>query len=240
MRGNFEIPYNKLAEQARQLHFVYVVAKLALQNFEILHNKMFSFFLKGGFLMWPILLCSVISITIILERFYHLHRLRINVPEFSQRIKELLVRDRKEEALRLCQETGGPLGRIFSLSIQNNRRSFTEQEKLLSRAGSKEVRDLEKHLRGLAIIGNIAPLLGLLGTVTGMIRAFMKIQELGGRVDANVLAGGIWEALITTAAGLSVAIPTLVAYHYFEGRVDDYSAQMKESASELLEFFNKD
>lgn len=202
---------------------------------------MFSFFLKGGFLMWPILLCSVISITIILERFYHLHRVRINIPGFLSQIKELLVRDKRDEALRLCQETSGPLGRIFSLGIiQNHKRTLSEQEKILSRAGSKEIRDLEKHLRGLAIIGNITPLLGLLGTVVGMIRAFMKIQELGGRVDANVLAGGIWEALLTTAAGLSVAIPTLVAYHYFEGRVDDYAAGMKDAASELLEFFNKD
>ncbi len=191
--------------------------------------------------MWPILLCSVISITIILERFYHLHRVRINIPGFLSQIKELLVRDKRDEALRLCQETSGPLGRIFSLGIiQNHKRTLSEQEKILSRAGSKEIRDLEKHLRGLAIIGNITPLLGLLGTVVGMIRAFMKIQELGGRVDANVLAGGIWEALLTTAAGLSVAIPTLVAYHYFEGRVDDYAAGMKDAASELLEFFNKD
>ena len=94
---------------------------------------------------------------------------------------------------------------------------------------------MDKNLRGLAVIGNIAPLLGLLGTVTGMIRAFMKIQRLGGIVDASVLAGGIWEALITTAAGLSVAIPTLVAYHYFEGRIDNIASQIKDVASELLE-----
>ncbi|MCK4244198.1 MAG: MotA/TolQ/ExbB proton channel family protein [Candidatus Omnitrophica bacterium] len=185
--------------------------------------------------MWPILLCSVISITIILERFYHLHRVRINIPGFLSRIKELLIRDKRDEALRLCQETTSPVGRIFSYGIQNHKRTLSEQEKILSRAGSKEVRDLEKHLRGLAIIGNITPLLGLLGTVVGMIRAFMKIQELGGRVDANVLAGGIWEALLTTAAGLSVAIPTLVAYHYFEGRVNDYAVEMKDAASELIE-----
>ena len=92
-----------------------------------------------------------------------------------------------------------------------------------------------KNLRGLGIIGHISPLLGLLGTVAGMIEAFITIEELGGRVDASVLAGGIWEALITTAFGLSVAIPAIVFYHYFEGRVDDIAAQMKDAASEILE-----
>jgi biopolymer transport protein ExbB len=199
---------------------------------------MFDFILKGGFLMWPILFCSVISLAIILERLYHFHRVRIDIPGFFSSVKGLLEKGKKEEALMLCQTTGGPFGKILSGGIQNHKRSYEHQEKAISRVGSKEVRNLEKHLRGLAIIGNITPLLGLLGTVTGMIRAFMKIQELGGRVDANALAGGIWEALLTTAAGLSVGIPTLVAYHYFEGRVDNIAAQMKDAALELLEFFN--
>ncbi|MBA7661277.1 Tol-Pal system protein TolQ [subsurface metagenome] len=187
--------------------------------------------------MWPILFCSVISLAIILERLYCLHQARIDIPGFLSSVRGLLEKRKKKEALRLCQTKGGPLAKILSVGIQNHKRSPEHQEKAISRVGSREVRNLEKHLRGLAIIGNITPLLGLLGTVTGMIRAFMKIQELGGRVDANVLAGGIWEALLTTAAGLSVGIPTLVAYHYFEGRVDNIAVQMKEAALELLEFF---
>lgn len=197
---------------------------------------MFDFILKGGFLMWPILFCSVISLTIIIERFWQLHRVRIDIPGFFSSVKNLLGKGKKKEALELCQDKGGPLGEILSAGIENHNKSYEYQEKVISRLGTKEVRNLEKHLRGLAIIGNIAPLLGLLGTVTGMIGAFMKIEELGGRVDANALAGGIWEALLTTAAGLSVGIPTLVAYHYFEGRIDNIAAQMKEVASELLEF----
>lgn len=140
-----------------------------------------------------------------------------------------------DEALRLCENTSGPIAHILAIGIRIRKRSIEKQEKMISRAGSKIIRQLEKNLRGLAIIGNITPLLGLLGTVTGMIKAFIKIQELGGRVDASVLAGGIWEALITTAAGLSIAIPTLVAYHYLEGRVDNISSQMKDTASEFLE-----
>ena len=197
---------------------------------------MFDIIVKGGVLMWPILLCSIISVAIILERLYHFHRIRINIPEFFVSIRGLLRKKKVEEALDLCQNTQAPIGRILACGIQNHRKDAQIQEKAISRVGSWEVRGLEKHLRGLAIIGNITPLIGLLGTVVGMIRAFVKIQELGGRVDASVLAGGIWEALLTTAAGLTVAIPTLVAYHYFEGKIDNMSCWMNEIASELLEF----
>jgi len=196
---------------------------------------MFEFFLKGGFLMWPILLCSVISVTIILERFYHFYQVRTKIPNIFSQVKSLLKDGKADEAIRLCESTSGPIAHILAIGIHIRKRSMEEKEKIIIRAGSRLVRQLDRNLRGLAIIGNITPLLGLLGTVTGMIRAFMKIQELGGRVDTSVLAGGIWEALITTAAGLSVAIPTLVAYHYFEGRVDNIASQMKDVAGELLD-----
>lgn len=196
---------------------------------------MFQFFLKGSFLMWPIFLCSVISIAIILERLYYLHKTRPRMPNMLSRAKGLLKEKRADEAISLCESSEGPIAHILAIGIRIRFRSLEEKEKLISRAGSRILREFDKNLRGLAIIGNIAPLLGLLGTVTGMIKAFMKIQELGGRVETSVLAGGIWEALITTAFGLSVAIPTLVAYHYFEGRVDNIASQMKDMSSELLE-----
>lgn len=196
---------------------------------------MFEFLMKGGFLMWPILACSVISVTIIIERLYKFHRARIKIPNILSRVKNLLKESKVDEALKLCESANDPVAHILAIGIRIRKRSLEEQEKMISRAGSRIIRQLEKNLRGLAIIGNITPLMGLLGTVTGMIKAFIKIQELGGRVDASVLAGGIWEALITTAAGLSVAIPTLVAYHYFESKVDNIGAWMKDGAGELLE-----
>jgi biopolymer transport protein ExbB len=191
--------------------------------------------LKGGILMWPILFCSIISVAIILERFYYFYRIRLDIPEFFSSIRGLLRKKKIEEALKLCQQTPAPLARVLACGIQKHKETNAFQEKAISRAGSWEVRGLEKHLRGLAIIGNITPLIGLLGTVVGMIKAFAKIQELGGQVDASVLAGGIWEALLTTAAGLTVAIPTLVAYHYFEGKIDNMASWIKEIATELLE-----
>lgn len=196
---------------------------------------MFNFFLRGGPLMWPILLCSIVSITIILERFCHFYQERTKIPNILSRVKNLLKDGKADEAIKLCESASGPIARILAIGIHIRHRTLEEKEKMISRAGSKIIRQLERNLRGLTIIGNIAPLLGLLGTVTGMIRVFMKIQELGGRVDAQVLAGGIWEALITTAAGLFVAIPTLVAYHYFEGRVDNVASSMKDVATELIE-----
>jgi len=147
----------------------------------------------------------------------------------------LLKKKKYKEAQKLCGEIKGPLTTIILAGIINYFRRFEEKEKIVSRVGAAEVRKLERNLSGLALIADISPLLGLLGTVTGLIRAFMKIQELGGRVDANQLAGGIWEALITTAAGLFVAIPTLAAYHYFEKRVGLYAQVMKDTAGEVLE-----
>ncbi len=196
---------------------------------------MLEFFLKGGPLMWPILLCSVIVIAIVLERLYHLRRAGVNLPNLLTRAKKLLLENKPEEAERLCRDATGPVAHILAMGIHLHNRSLEEKEKILGRAGSRELRRLEKNLGTLGIIGHIAPLLGLLGTVTGMIKAFIKIQELGGRVDASVLAGGIWEALITTAAGLSVAVPAIVFYHYFEGKVDNFSHRMKEAIGEVLE-----
>jgi len=197
---------------------------------------MIQFLLKGGFLMLPILLCSVIAATIILERFYQLvYKRRKRISNIFARVRSLLKEGKAEEALRLCEGQPDPVAHILAIGIRIRKRALEDKERIIARYGSKIVRQLEKNLRGLAIIGNLTPLLGLLGTVTGMIKAFMKIQELGGRVEPSVLAGGIWEALITTAAGLSVAIPSIVFYHYFEGRVDTIASQMKEAASELLE-----
>lgn len=200
---------------------------------------MINFLLKGGFFIWPILLCSVLALFISLERLYYFHRSALNVSNFLTRIRKMILEGKTEEAERFAQGLPGPVARIVGIGIHLglHRWSAEEKDKVISRAGSNELRKLEKRLRTLGIIAHISPLLGLLGTVTGMISAFMKIQELGGQVDASVLAGGIWEALITTAAGLSVAIPTMVAYHYFEGRIDEFSVQMKNAVQELSELF---
>jgi len=135
----------------------------------------------------------------------------------------------------LCEKENGFLGIFLRVGIKVCYRSEEEKRKILRRAGSREIEEGEKRLRVLSVIGNISTLLGLLGTVTGMIQTFIKIESTGGAADISILAGGIWEALLTTAAGLSVAIPTLVMYHYFEGVVDGRAIQLKNISADVFD-----
>ena len=122
------------------------------------------------------------------------------------------------------------MGRVLTHAMAVKDQDRETLETVIAHATDKEVRELSRYLQGLATIGNVAPLLGLLGTVLGMIKAFMVIQQMGGKVNAAVLAGGIWEAMLTTALGLSGALPTLVAYSYLIARVDKYEAQVEDGA----------
>ena len=205
---------------------------------------MIAFLSKGGPLVIPIILCSVISFTLIGERLYRFHKAKLKDPMFLDSIKELIKDNKSKEALRRCRETKSPIGNILAKGIEKAHYSgcckdLTELEKALSHAGQQELRELDRYLPTLATIANIAPLLGLFGTVTGMIKAFMIIQELGGKVNAGVLAGGIWEAMLTTALGLAVALPTVVAYNYLVGKVENFSHQMQDSSVEILEVLHE-
>ncbi len=198
-------------------------------------GKLLDYIQKGGFVMIPIMACSILSLTIVLEKLYGLFRARRNGRRLWASIETLLKSGQWMDALKFCQnqKDPGPLGRMVIASIESRRMDPEMRREELHAMGSKEINRLEKHLWFLSLIADIAPLLGLLGTVTGMVKAFMKIQEFGGRVDASLLAGGIWEALITTVAGLSVAIPTMLAYHYFERRVNDFADLLKEVATRV-------
>ena len=199
-----------------------------------------SFLAKGGPLVIPIIFCSILSVALICERIYRFHKLRLRDPMFIEGIQEMLKQEKHEEALMHCRSVQTPISNLLAKGIEryhNNKISISreELEKALSHAGQMELRELDRYLPTLATIANIAPLLGLFGTVTGMIKAFMVIQNLGGKVNASVLAGGIWEALLTTALGLAVAIPTVIAYKYFVGRVENFDHEMQDSSVRLLE-----
>lgn len=186
----------------------------------------------------------MLALTIIMERFYRFHQVKLRDPGFINKIKDLIEDEKIDEAINLSKNNKNPIARILNFGImrhkeKNGHVDMESMEKALSHVGTKEVRELERYLPALATVANIAPLLGLLGTVTGMIKAFMVIQELGGKVNGAVLAGGIWEALLTTALGLAVALPTLVAYNYFVSRVNDFAAQMQDCSVELVDMLNK-
>ena len=190
---------------------------------------------KGGIFIWPILFCSLVSLTVIFERGYYFYRTRIIIKNLSERTQSLLEEKKGDEASELCETENSFLGRFLRVGIKISDRSEEEKRKILRRAGSRELEESEKGLRVLSVIGNISTLLGLLGTVTGMIQTFIRIESTGGVADVSVLAGGIWEALLTTAAGLSVAIPTLVLYHYFEGLIDARAIQLKNVSADVFD-----
>ncbi|MFA5167361.1 MAG: MotA/TolQ/ExbB proton channel family protein [Candidatus Omnitrophota bacterium] len=195
---------------------------------------MTDFFLKGGFFMWPILFCSVVSLAVVLERFSFFYKTRSRNRNLPERVLALMDARKTGEALALCEAEPCFLGRFLSVGVKVSDRSEEEKQKILRRAGSRELEAGEKYLRVLAVIGSTATLLGLLGTVTGMVQTFKTIEGAGGMADVTVLAGGIWEALLTTVFGLCVAIPTVVCSHYLEGIVDARAIQLKNIASDVF------
>jgi biopolymer transport protein ExbB len=198
---------------------------------------MFEMILKGGPVMYPIILCSIVALAIVIERIYHIHRAKIDTAKFMDEIANVLRRNKIMEAIDMCDKTPGPIAHILKAGILKHDRPKQEIKEAIEEAGLYEVPRLEKNLTALATIAHIAPLLGLLGTVTGMVRCFQVIQEKStslNPVSPGDLAGGIWEALITTVAGLVVAIPTFVAYNYLVSRVDGLVLDMERSATDLI------
>ena len=189
---------------------------------------MFDFFAKGGVLVCPIILCSVLALAIFVERLISFARVRIRGYGLVKKVAQYIRNKESAKALTLAKRNESPMGRILVDAIEVADQGSETLESVIVNSTDGEVRKLSRYLQALATIANIAPLLGLLGTVVGMIKAFMVIQEMGGKVNASVLAGGIWEAMLTTALGLSVALPTMIAHSYLTSRVDNYEAQLQD------------
>jgi biopolymer transport protein ExbB len=201
-------------------------------------QSLIQLFLKGGFAMWPLLVCSVLGIAIIVERSYYFWRLRFNYETFSEHLKQLISKRKIKEASILCRRHPNPVPRIAEHYLRNLRSDALRNE-ILKREGSLALEKVETRLRALAAITHLAPLLGLFGTVTGLVTAFHQIELLGGQVQPSDLAAGIWEALITTVFGLFIAIPCMAAFHAFESEADQIARRMQFIISELDEFFGK-
>lgn len=197
--------------------------------------SIFSILMKGGILMIPILLCSLIAVFIVIERWLVLRKMRINARSFILQIKSLLLKNRIPDAVILAKKTNSPLAKIAKAGIERHSRPREEIKDAIASAGKSEIYQMEKNLGVLGTIAAIAPLLGFLGTVTGMIRAFIQVQNLGGNVDASVLAGGIWEALVTTAAGLTVGIISLIFYNWLQGKVEQIVFEMEDNSTEIID-----
>lgn len=195
---------------------------------------MWEFIQKGGVLVLPIFCCSVLALAVFAERLARFMILRRRGRGVEDRVTSLLENGDDAGAVDAAAASRSPMGRVLLQGLQVIRGDRETVETVLAHAMDEEVGELSRNLRTLSTIGNIAPLLGLLGTVVGMIKAFMVIQQTGGKVNAAVLAGGIWEAMLTTALGLSVALPVMVAHSFLSGRVDSYEARLRGGAVRFL------
>ena len=195
-------------------------------------------FRKGGFAMWPLLACSVLGIAIVIERGSYFFRLRLPYAGFLRDLMQRLERGEIRQAIAYCLKLPNPVARIAAEYLRH-RRDDKLREEVLRKTGSYAMEGIESRLRVLAVLTHIAPLLGLLGTVTGLVAAFHQIELQGGQVQPGDLAAGIWEALVTTVFGLVIAIPCMAAYHGFEGAADRIARQMQLVITELNAFFGK-
>ena len=203
---------------------------------------MWQLFLKGGPVMWPILLCSTFALAIILEKFWYLHKIKIDTRQFLNKIFDKMKRHQVKEALSICDQAKSPISGILKAGILKYDRSREQIKESIEDASLYEVPHLERNLTTLATIAHISPLLGLLGTVTGMVRCFYTIQIKASSlnpVSPGDLAGGIWEALLTTVFGLVVAIPTFVAYNYLVSRINNVILEMERASTELVNFLTE-
>jgi len=195
---------------------------------------MYELVIAGGWLMLPIILCSVVAMAIIIERLWSLRRQRVIPENLVAQVWQLHQGGEITASHISSIRDGSPLGRILSAGIINRRHSREIMKEAIEEVGRQVVHELEHYLNTLGTIASISPLLGLLGTVIGMIKVFSAIT-LVGVGDPGVLAGGISEALITTATGLSVAIPSLMFHRYFSGLVERLVVAMEEEALKMVE-----
>ncbi|TVO68874.1 MotA/TolQ/ExbB proton channel family protein [Sedimenticola selenatireducens] len=195
---------------------------------------MFELVKAGGILMLPIIVCSIVALAIIFERLWALRSQRVIPNNLVAQIWQLHSKGQLTNAHVVTVKEGSPLGRILAAGLVNRQHSRIVMKEAIEEVGRQVVHELERYLNTLGTIASIAPLLGLLGTVIGMIKVFAAIMTAGVG-NPTVLAGGISEALITTAAGLSVAIPSLMFHRYFGGKVERLVVKMEEQALKMVE-----
>lgn len=187
---------------------------------------------KGGPVVWILLGYSIMALGIVLERYVHFLRMGRLGADFGLNLQQALV---NRDVATFTSGKRGPEVAVIRGLFQASEQGITDLVRVASRIGSSELQRMERGFRTLGLLGDTAPLLGLLGTITGMIKAFMVIDQAGGKVDAQALAGGIWEAMITTGVGLAVSIPILFLLHWLEGQATSRSHAMQHYASVMIE-----
>lgn len=191
-------------------------------------------------MIWVLLIASAVAVAVFVERWLYYHRAQINSTEFLNGVRNVLKRDNIVEAVSICDATPGPIARLVKVAILNRERGREGVREALEEAGLLEVPRLEERLNLLATLTQIAPLMGLLGTVLGLIKVFAALQAAGTYAGIGEVSGGIWEALVCTAAGLALAIPGYAGYNYLVNRVNSLVLDMEKSATDILNMVTGD
>lgn len=194
-------------------------------------------FEQGGPLMWVILTASVVGVAVFLERLWSLQRSRVLPRAFVDRIRAMVTKGKTAEALLLCEENGSSVALLMAAALRAYERDKTRAEikEAVEEVGNREVAQLDRNVEIVGTVASASPLIGLLGTVIGMIKVFQGFVESYPAVRPDAFAQGIWQALITTAAGLTVAIPMLMAYKFLQGRNDRIIVAMEEDAMGIVD-----
>lgn len=197
---------------------------------------MWELMVKGGWIMLPILVCSVAAAILFLERVFHLHRAQIKQDDFLSGIFTIVNRGNTAEAVSICDQTPGPVAHIVRIGLLHSDEQPEELKQTIAKAGLSEIPRLEKNLGGLLTIAQITPLLGLLGTVIGLVGVFMAMEQKAPLAEIGDLSAGIWQALVTSAFGLCVSIPSFAGYNFLLSRVEAITLNMEHAAEDLYRF----
>lgn len=196
-------------------------------------------FALGGIFMWPLLGCSIVALTLVLDRCVAHARSALDYRAFVAALQKLVAAGRIAEALDHCSRYRNPVARTAEAYLQNIGLKDEDRASIVEREGSLALEAIENRQRGLPAVANISTLLGLLGTVAGLVQAFRQIEKAGGQIEPGDLASGIWAALLTTVFGLLVAIPSYAAFHVFESRSDRLARRMGYIVSYLDQWLHK-
>jgi biopolymer transport protein ExbB len=201
---------------------------------------MWELMMKGGWIMWPIMACSVTAAGLFLERVFHLHRAQIKQDDFLSGIYTIVNRGNMAEAVSICDQTPGPVAHIVRVALLHADEEGEALKQTITKAGLTEVPRLEKNLGGLLTIAQITPLLGLLGTIIGLVRVFAGMEQHAPLAEIGDLSSGIWQALLTSAVGLCVSIPAFAGYNFLLSRVERITLNMDYSAEEIYRYLAYD
>jgi biopolymer transport protein ExbB len=202
---------------------------------EPISGGLWFFIVKGGLVMIPIIILSVVALTIVLAKFWELWRFHARLNKLTSKLYALVQDGNVSGALQASREDATSLGRVFESAILHRAQERSDLTRRLERLGADMVAELESYMNALASIVGVAPMLGFLGTIVGLIKAFMSWESIGDRISINILAGGIYEAMITTAAGLMVAIPYYLIYNHLVGKIGNLTRLTEERTEEFVD-----